>query len=648
MIRVPTAIRKHPNKRHESRKRLIYGGCTDIKRFVVNRQSAGFGFPYFLASLCFALLCTTAEAKENADSFSSDGGRYHGTFVNGMRHGQGKLDWTNGARYEGGFENGLFSGKGKYKFASGDVYEGDFRNGMMEGNGRLTHADGSVYVGQFKGDHFHGQGEMKSPDGYIYKGIFSKGQQTGHARLTSPQEEYVGNFKNGQYSGHGRWKHSDGRKYEGNFVRNHYHGQGKYTSASGDIYEGSFIKGEFTGKGTFKTGGTLHRGNFVNWYPQGQGSFTDPKGNVYEGNFEQGSLNGKGRMIGKDGSRYEGEFEHWKYHGKGTYTSKDGDLYEGGFSYGRFDGEGIYRYASPQKDGSTLKKGTWQYGNLVDKEAERKKKARIENALYSQSTLLSNTLSKVKKQEPGKIDLYLLAVGGDGSQEVFRRETEFVKTQFDRDFGTEGRSVVLVNSRETGDTLPMATVTSVQKSLQDMASKMDRQQDILFLFLTSHGSKKHDFILSQDGMDIRHLGAPELSQLLRETGIRWKVIVVSACYSGGFIEPLKDENTLIMTASRHDRSSFGCADENDFTYFGKAFFHDALPGEKSFESAFEKAKLLIRQREEKDFAEQDKTEKNEHSEPQIHSPLPITQHLQRWQNERKKAGENVQGVTYAR
>jgi hypothetical protein len=94
-------------------------------------------------------------------------------------------------------------------------------------------------------------------------------------------------------------------------------------------------------------------------------------------------------------------------------------------------------------------------------------------------------------------------------------------------------------------------------------------------------------------MNLPALGAKELGAILAASGIRWKVVVVSACYAGGFIGPLKDDGTLVITAARHDRSSFGCADENDFTYFGRAYFKEALPKSRSFQAAFTQADKLI-------------------------------------------------------
>jgi hypothetical protein len=85
--------------------------------------------------------------------------------------------------------------------------------------------------------------------------------------------------------------------------------------------------------------------------------------------------------------------------------------------------------------------------------------------------------------------------------------------------------------------------------------------------------------------------------MLRESGIRWRVIVVSACYAGAFVEPLKNDNTIILTAAAEDRTSFGCSDDNDLTYFGEAFYRDALPKAPSLRAAFEAAKAAILKRE---------------------------------------------------
>jgi hypothetical protein len=85
--------------------------------------------------------------------------------------------------------------------------------------------------------------------------------------------------------------------------------------------------------------------------------------------------------------------------------------------------------------------------------------------------------------------------------------------------------------------------------------------------------------------------------MLHDSGIKWKVLVISACYSGGFIKPLEDENTLIITATDASSQSFGCENGEDFTWFGKAYFDEALRRTRSIAEAFELARQAVAQRE---------------------------------------------------
>ncbi|HYL24874.1 MAG TPA: C13 family peptidase, partial [Burkholderiales bacterium] len=98
-------------------------------------------------------------------------------------------------------------------------------------------------------------------------------------------------------------------------------------------------------------------------------------------------------------------------------------------------------------------------------------------------------------------------------------------------------------------------------------------------------------------LELASLTPTALARLLQDAGIKWRVIVVSACYSGGYIEPLRDDNSVVITASAAERSSFGCETGRDFTYFGEAYFRDALARTRSFTQAFELAKAAVAKRE---------------------------------------------------
>ncbi|HSA88270.1 MAG TPA: C13 family peptidase [Burkholderiales bacterium] len=430
----------------------------------------------------------------------------------------------------------------------------------------------------------------------------------------------------------------DGGRYYGPLAGGKLHGRGRIEWPSGSYYEGEFADGMMAGKGEARyRDGRAYRGEFALGEFDGKGRFQSANGDVYEGDFKRGEFTGSGRFTRKDGGHYEGEFRNWLFHGQGKLRLKNGDLYEGAFANGFYEGQGTLTYARPRPDGRKQDSGTWRFGSLPQDAERRQERKNVEVALYAQKELLDQALASLQPRAPGKINLYLLTVAGDASQEVFRREVDFVQREFARRFGTAGRSISLINSRNTAASAPMATLTSIRRAVKAIAARMDREHDILFMFLTSHGSREHELTLDQNGMELADLGAAELGALLKESGIRWKVVVVSACYSGGFIEPLKDGRTLVMTAARHDRRSFGCADENDFTYFGRAFFKESLPRSRSFVEAFRRAEALVSDWERKD-ASRPASSRNaaanaadeHHSLPQIANAVAIDEHLKRW------------------
>ena len=191
---------------------------------------------------------------------------------------------------------------------------------------------------------------------------------------------------------------------------------------------------------------------------------------------------------------------------------------------------------------------------------------------------------------------------------------------------TQNKSVALINSKSTYREYPLATTTSIKKTLAQISERMDPDNDILFIYMTSHGSSKFEFSLKQSGLRLPDLSADTLANMLNELPIRWKVIVVSACYSGGFIPPLKSDGTLIITAAAAGKTSFGCSDEAEFTYFGEAYFKDAFSQSNDFVVAFNNALEIVKEKE--------KAEGYEHSRPQIHKPQSIQDQLSRWYSER--------------
>ncbi len=214
----------------------------------------------------------------------------------------------------------------------------------------------------------------------------------------------------------------------------------------------------------------------------------------------------------------------------------------------------------------------------------------------SQQTLLNEALQAITPSAQGERQLYGV-VYAPYDEDVFLRESAMVQRVLEERFGARSRVVRLVNNSGTAADLPWATPLNLERSLQALAKTMDVERDVLMVYLTSHGGD--DFTLSAWNwpLAVEELTAGRLRSMLDEAGIRHRVIAVSACYSGGWIEPLQDEDTLVMTAADTDHTSYGCGSKSELTFFGRAVFDEQLRNTLSFEDAFNAAVPVIRQRE---------------------------------------------------
>jgi Peptidase C13 family len=239
----------------------------------------------------------------------------------------------------------------------------------------------------------------------------------------------------------------------------------------------------------------------------------------------------------------------------------------------------------------------WQAASDASESAQRGQQVLAEDVLYSQTELLERELAAVRPGRRGVIDVYFIGMGGYANQDVFMKEVDGVSRLFRERFGSEGKTIRLVNNSKSLADSPIASVTSLRKSLQRVAEVMNNGEDLLFLFLTSHGSATHRFSLDFSPLQLHELDPGKLRALLDQSGIKNRVVVISACYSGGFIEPLKNDSTLVISASAPHKNSFGCSNQAEWTYFGKAFFDEALRKTHSFVEALEIAKPVIAARE---------------------------------------------------
>lgn len=553
-----------------------------------------------LAPLALTLLltaCGDGESLLPPDARLPDGGRYRGEVVNGLLQGQGRIDYPNGSWYAGQFKNGQWHGQGEWHGSNGEVYIGHFEQGLFNGQGSLT-THNSSYVGGFKNGRREGEGTLK-------EGSMS----------------YRGEFHDDEFSGLGHLELDDGSQYEGQFANGKPNGEGKRSDSTGNEFSGHFVNGQLEGNGTFNSAdGDQYAGGFKNNQLNGKGRYENADGDVWIGDFKDGALTGKGELIGVDGSHYRGQFSEWRFNGPGHLSMTDGSTYIGDFAADTYQGNGTLTAS----DG-TVESGFWINGQRVRDAQGGLLPDTLELGLLNQGQLLNQALQAVPASTPA-IELYSLVVAGDGKQSVFMREADYVTDMLASRFGSRGH-ITLVNHRDHLMDRPMATRENLHRAAKTLAERTG-PEDLVFIYLTSHGTQDHELVLDQPRLELADLPADELAAALEPLKNRDKVIVISSCYSGGFIPALKDERTLIMTSSRTDRVSFGCSEEADFTYFGNALFAQALNQTDDLQKAFKLAKEAI--------AEREQTDGYEASEPQMWAPKGVLNHWQRLRQQQAK------------
>lgn len=233
---------------------------------------------------------------------------------------------------------------------------------------------------------------------------------------------------------------------------------------------------------------------------------------------------------------------------------------------------------------------------------------RGEDLLFTQRARIDAALRALGPRGEVPAAGWFVGFAGVAEEKVFAEEIRLAARVVGAKYGTSARSLLLLNDRRDLDSAPLATLTGLAYVLDRLGARMDREHDTLFLALSSHGSGDPLLSVSVGELPLLQVDGKSLRAALDAAGIKWRVILISACYAGAFIEPLKNPETVVIAAAAPDRTSFGCSNERDLTWFGEAFYRDALPLAGSLEEAFTRAKAAIAARE--------RVEDVEPSEPQ--------------------------------
>ncbi len=207
---------------------------------------------------------------------------------------------------------------------------------------------------------------------------------------------------------------------------------------------------------------------------------------------------------------------------------------------------------------------------------------------------MGEALGRLPAQRPGVVDTYVLSVSF-WDEPVFEREAKEAAAILGRRFDAAERTVVLSAGLGPGQAraYPASSPNNFNAVLGRFGKLADPKEDLVVVFVTSHGGQDGAVALQEKGRVGGALRAIQLRTSLQQAGIRSKLVLVSACFSGHFILPFSDDDTVVLTAAAADKPSFGCEPSRDWTYFGDALFNHALRGGASLSEAFDQARALI-------------------------------------------------------
>ncbi len=211
--------------------------------------------------------------------------------------------------------------------------------------------------------------------------------------------------------------------------------------------------------------------------------------------------------------------------------------------------------------------------------------------ILAQRRKLDAALNQIQPQRPGTVDAYVISIALD-SDPVFAREAREASAVLSRRYNAQGRTLTIAGPDGSSDEHPRGSIAALTLALTHLADTMDASEDVLVLYTTSHGLPQGLYYHYGDiGYGV--LSPNRFKSVLEDLGIKRRVLILSACYSGVFVPALASDDTAIVTASAANRTSFGCAPDNDWTFFGDAMINRALRKDQPLSAASNEANLSI-------------------------------------------------------
>ena len=205
---------------------------------------------------------------------------------------------------------------------------------------------------------------------------------------------------------------------------------------------------------------------------------------------------------------------------------------------------------------------------------------------------ITAALDSLKPQRPGVVDAYIVVVALDGDP-VFSREAREAGRVLASRFDAAGRTIVLANDEGQNKADAPGSPHTLALALARVAELVDRSEDVLVLYSTSHGIPNQGLVYKDMARGAGIVSPTRLAEMLEPLGLKNRLLMLQACFSGQFVPALRGPGSVVVTAAAEDRSSFGCQAGNDWTLFGDALINHALRQPLPFDVQLRRATALI-------------------------------------------------------
>jgi hypothetical protein len=213
----------------------------------------------------------------------------------------------------------------------------------------------------------------------------------------------------------------------------------------------------------------------------------------------------------------------------------------------------------------------------------------IEDALVDQHDRITAAVAALPPHGDAP-ETVVLAIGGQGYQAIFDREARRAAAILSARGG--GPALVLSNTPAQVETGLLASRRTVGLAIAALGRRA-RPGDTLVVYLASHGGEDASIAMDAPYIEFAPFTAADLATALDSAGFKRRIIIISACFAGSWIDRLASPTTIVIAAAAKDRTSFGCDDSREFTFFGEAMLGELAKPGQSLELAFDHARQRI-------------------------------------------------------